>query len=246
MKKDLQSYHKHDAGYVTDKNLYSKQAIIERTELTNDFIRTGFGLALAITKNIPKVHIDIGCGVGWLVRKMSSHFTKSIGIEMSHAAIISAKKLTEDLSNVEFLEMDMVDGYKKLNPKEPVFFTTGAVLSHIENFYVEQFLKLINDAPDGSVLYFSENYDRNINWRMWHIRSKEWWRKHLPSWQLIFLDIENGGYLSGIYGIKMDKKEILGTYERNSLLWKSYWGLDMIKNILGRIIKKTTRILGIF
>lgn len=242
MKKDLQSYEKHNEGYENDTRYYTREAIIERTEKTDDFRRVGFELALALTKNLPDIHIDIGSGVGWLARKMSNHFKKSIGIELSHAAVVSARKLTEDLTNVSFMEADMIDGYKKLNVGSPVFFTTGAVFSHIENYYVAEFLKLINDAPNGSILFLSENYDKNIDWKMWHIRSKEWWRKHLPAWQLIFLDIENDGYSSGIYGIKSAEKNLLPTHERTGS-WKAFWKIDKVKNIAGRVSKKIKRII---
>lgn len=240
MKKDLQSYEKHNKGYQEDTSYYTKEAIVKRTEESNDFKRTGFELALSITKELPKVHVDIGSGVGWLVRKMSPYFSKSYGIELSHAAVESAKRVTEELPNVSFLEDDMIDGYKKLALQEPVFFTTGAVLSHIENYYVIEFLKLLNEAPLGSVLFFSENYDRNINWAMWHIRSKEWWRKQLSQWQLVFLDIENGGYASGIYGIK-NVAMPLPPHTRTTL-WTIYWVIDYTCNLLNRIIKKVLRI----
>lgn len=240
MKKDLQSYEQHNHDYKILEEFYSKENIIERTERTNDFVRTGFKYALSITTNRPKTHIDIGSGVGWLVRKMAPHFENSIGIEPSHAAINAAKELTKDLHNVSFVEKDMIDAYKELNIIEPAFFTTGAVLSHIENYYVEEFLKLLNNAPTNSVLFFSENYDRNIDWAMWHIRSKEWWRKKLSNWQLTFLDIENGGYASGIYGIKLGSSNILKQHKRG-FLWEIYWFIDKYKNIIERVIKKILR-----
>lgn len=237
MKKDLQSYRKHDLGYESEPEYYTKEAILERTENGNYFQNLGFKLAISITKNLPRNHIDIGSGVGWLVAKMSPYFTKSIGIEPSKKAVEAAMVLTENMDNVSFLEMDMVDAYKKLDIKEATFFTTSTVLSHIEDFYVAELLKLINNAPNGSVLFFNENYDKNINWRMWHIRNKEWWRNNLPGWQLIFLDIDNNSYSAGIYGIKISEKEILNTQKR-SMLWDIFWKIDYILNISNRIVNK--------
>jgi Methyltransferase domain len=242
VKKDLRSYRIHNETYEKERDFYSKNAIIERTEKTRDFERTGFGLALALTKILPKTHIDIGCGVGWLIRKMHPHFEHSVGIEPSEAALLSAKELMKDAPSVHFLNCDMVDGINQLNLKEPAFFTTGAVLSHIENYYVEEFLKVLNEVPTGSVLYFSENYDRNMNWDMWHIRSKEWWRKRLSKWQLIFLDIEVGGYPSGVYGIKVDDPDKVTNNERG-LLWGMYWIFDALINITNRTLKKGRRVL---
>lgn len=242
MKKDLRSYRIHNETYEKERDFYSKNAIIERTEKTKDFERTGFGLALALTKTLPKTHIDIGCGVGWLIRKMQPHFEHSVGIEPSEAALTSAKELMKDTSSVSFLNCDMIDGINQLDLKESAFFTTGAVLSHIEDYYVEEFLKVLNEAPTGSVLYFSENYDRNMNWNMWHIRTKEWWREHLSTWQLIFLDIEVGGYPSGIYGLKVASTDKVTNNTRGQL-WNMYWALDALLNTTNRILKKCKRVL---
>jgi len=240
MQKDLQSYKKHNDGYETDKDYYTKEAIISRTEKTDDFTRAGFAFALSLTKELPKIHIDIGSGVGWLVRKMSPHFERSIGIEPSHAAIIAAKNLTEGMENVSYMEEDMVEAYKKLNLTEPAFFTTGAVLSHIENYYVEEFLKLLNTAPTGSVLFFSENYDENMDWRMWHIRNQEWWTAHLSNWQLVFCNIANDGYQSGIYGLKVSTSDKLKNSPRG-ILFTISWKLNMVYNLIKRVLKKILR-----
>lgn len=240
MKKDLQSYHVHDKDYKEKKEFYLPEAIISRTEESSDFERTGFELALAITKDLPKVHVDIGCGVGWLLRKMSPSFGSSIGIEPSSAALEAARRLTRDCNNVSFIQADMADAFDELPPHTPIFFTTGAVLSHIEDFHVKTFLKKLDTAQDGSALFFSENYDRNIQWGMWHIRSKEWWRKHLPSWQLIFLDISNSGYPSGIYGVKKSKEHLVKTFERTTL-WNTYWIIDKFNNIYKRGINKIAK-----
>jgi hypothetical protein len=242
MKKDLQSYIKHNTGYESDKDYYTKEEIINRTEKNNDFKRAGFTFALSITKNLPKTHIDIGSGVGWLVRKMSPYFEKSIGIEPSHAAVKAAQNLTDDLRNVTFLEEDMVEAYKKLNITQPVFFTTGAVLSHIEDYYVIEFLKLLNDAPVGSVLFFSENYDTNMNWNMWHIRNQEWWQENLSNWQLLFCNIENDGYFSGIYGLKVEASQKLKNKKRN-YFYKFSWEINFYLNIIKRICKKILRLI---
>ncbi len=242
MKKDLHSYEEHNKGYENDKHYYQKEVILARTEATKDFERTGFGLALSLTKRLPKIHVDIGSGVGWLLHKMAPHFEKSYGIELSHAAVLAGRKVTSEYPTVTHLEMDIIDGYKRLDLKEPAFFTTGAVFCHIENYYVAEFLHELNQAPTGSVLYFSENYDRNIDWSLWHVRSKEWWRKHLPNWQLIFLDIENGGYASGIYGVSQEYKNVLPAHERG-MLWSIYWSIDKYINLIWRVSKKITRLL---
>jgi hypothetical protein len=135
----------------------------------------------------------------------------------------------------------MVEAYKKLNLKEPAFFTTGAVLSHIENYYVVEFLKLLDTAPLGSVLFFSENYDQNMDWEMWHIRNQEWWSTHLSNWQLIFCNIANDGYSSGIYGIRIDPTNKLKNLKRMGS-YKLLWKLNGIYNTLKRVYKKILRL----
>lgn len=244
MKKDMRSYEMHNKDYEELEDFYKKENIIERTEKTNDFVRAGFNYAISITKNMPNNHVDIGSGVGWLVRKMAPHFKKSIGIEPSKAATSAAKKLTENLENVYFIEKDMLDGYRELNIEEPAFFTTGAVLSHIEDYYVAEFLKLLNNAPYRSVLFFSENYDRNMQWTMWHIRSQEWWVKNLPNWQLTFCNIEIDEYSSGIYGVCVGKENILKNHKRG-IFWEISWKVDRVITFAGRATRKILKLLYI-
>ena len=69
--------------------------------------------------------------------------------------------------------------------------------------------KYAKQQKNDSVLFFDERYDENINWNMWHVRSRDWWREKLPNWQLIFLDINIAEYPSGIYGIKVTKENII-------------------------------------
>ena len=50
----------------------------------------------------------------------------------------------------------MVDGIKDININDSIFITTSVVLSHIKDYYVEEFLGLLNKLPNNSVLYFDE------------------------------------------------------------------------------------------
>ncbi|MDQ5962369.1 MAG: Class SAM-dependent methyltransferase [Patescibacteria group bacterium] len=238
MKKDLKSYERHNKDYVLDQDTYySKEAVIKRTEDSNMFKSSGFELAFTLSKKLPETHIDIGSGVGWLTRKTAPLFKHVIGIEPSTAAVSAAKKVNDDCTNVSFVNKDMVDGLVSLNLSEPVFVTTGAVLSHIEDYYVEEFLKRINDMPIGSNLFFSENYDKNMHWKFWHIRNKDWWRKNLPNWQLIFLDLENSGYASGIFGLRLHPEDLIKT-KQYTLLEKTSWKLNFFINLFVRFAKK--------
>jgi Methyltransferase domain len=238
MKKDLQSYHKHDKDFNSESNSFEQtKKIIKEYDDTNVFTRLGFQFAVDVTKNLPKTHIDIGSGNGWLLRKMSPYFTSVIGIEPSRQGIEVAKQTTKECTNVSFINDDMVNALEKLEVHEPVFVTTATVLNHIENNYVAEFLKKVNLLPVESVLFFDERYDENIDWTMWHVRSKDWWRHFLPDWQIIFLDINAAGYPSGIYGVKVGTDRKLPNSKQTSL-GKIFWGVNKLQNLINRILLK--------
>lgn len=244
MNKDLKSYSAHDKEFQSKLNSYDTTlSIIKNYDEQKQFERLGFELALKLTSALPKTHIDIGSGNGWLLRKMSPYFEKCIGIEPSKTGSELSLKINEHNKNVSVINKDMIDGLDHLNISEPVFITTSTVLNHIENYYVAEFLKTINKLPNNSVLFFDERYDKNINWNMWHVRSKDWWIKNLPDWQLIFLNIELAGYPSGIYGVKTNevlKQHKMSTLEKTFWVFSSfiYTSKRIIKKILGYFIKK--------
>lgn len=242
MKKDLKSYRAHDRDFNSEHNSFERtRGIIQEYDRKDYYKNLGFKLAIEMTKYLPSIHIDIGSGNGWLMRKTSPYFEKVIGVEPSQQGIEVAKKTVEGCSNVEFVNLDMVDAMDRLDFSSPVFMTTATVLNHIENSYVAHFLSKVNNLPIGSALFFDERYDTNIDWSMWHVRSRDWWRKHLPSWQLLFFDIEADGYRSGIYGIKVAKEELIETRSM-SPAERLAWSLDSIRNILLRVIRKMLRI----
>lgn len=236
MKKDLKSYIAHDKEFQTDLNSYDKTlSIIKEYDAQKKFEKLGFELAIKLTTNMPKTHIDIGSGNGWLLRKMSPYFEKCIGIEPSKTGSDLSLKINAQNKNVSVINKEMIEGLDFLSPKDPVFITTSTVLNHIENYYVAEFLKSINNLPEGSVVFFDERYDKNIDWNMWHVRSKDWWIKNLPTWQLLFLNIELAGYPSGIYGAKT--AEILKQYNM-STLEKTFWKFSNFMHISKRFVKK--------
>lgn len=218
MKKDLQSYKKHDDEFNTDLNSYETTiSVIEKYDSEKQFERHGFELAIKLTSKLPNTHIDIGSGNGWLLRKMSQHFEKVIGIEPSKTGAELSLKVNSNKKNISVLNMDMIDGIKDLNPQKPVFMTTSTVLNHIENYYVKEFLSNVNLLPIDSILFFDERYDKEADLKMWHVRNKDWWRKSLPNWQLIFLDISIDNYPSGIYGICLGKEKLQNKYNETKL-----------------------------
>jgi len=234
MKKDLLSYKEHDAQIIATHDVEHLKGIIQRFKDNNTFETAGFKKAFTIPHEA-KIHMDIGSGGGWLIVEASKIFDEVIGIEPSETAVKNVGKLIKELGikNIKLINKDMVDGMNELKPTKPVFFTTSIVLSHIKDYYVEEFLKIVNDAPMGSALYFAENYDKNIQQRLWYIRRKYWWSKNLPEWQLEFFGIKDGNYVSGIYGKKVGKDNVKNKYIP-TLKENISWIIDGIKQkILG-------------
>ena len=240
MKKDLQSLNEHNDDYVNFHTLEYVKDILKKYDDDKTFELLGFQQAISKLNNI-HTHIDVGCGSGWLLYKTSPVFNKVIGIEPSRAIIEINNQIVaeKNLANVEFMNMDMIDALKQLNPSNPVFITTAVVLSHIKDFYVSEFLKVANELPEGSALFFDERYDKNIHQNMWHIRSRNWWAKNLPDWQLEFFGLENSGYKSGIFGMKVKKVSKIDKFElsqKEKISWHAN-GLTNKKNRLLRFIK---------
>lgn len=238
MKKDLQSYKKHNSEYLEDwNNCDSNVRIIEKYDRLNLFKNLGFEHAIKMSHPLPETHIDIGSGNGWLTRKTAPLFKTVIGIEPSKTIVEVAKQINKSFSNVSFINMDMTEGLQRLSIKNPVFMTTATVLNHIEDYYVEEFLSQINILPENSTLFFDERYDKNVSWNMWHVRNKDWWVKNLPNWQLLFCNIENSGYASGIFGICVGKNNVLPNHKMG-IFTKALWNISKVFNIIERVINK--------
>lgn len=238
MKKDITSYVQHDSEFKTELNSVARTLeIIKKYDEVNQFGQLGFTQAIRMSNPLPKTHIDIGSGNGWLVRKTASLFENVIGIEPSATGVAVAKEVNKSEKNVHFINTDMIDGLTEIAPTAPVFVTTATVLSHIEDNTVAEFLKLVNSLPIDSTLCFDERYDKNIQWKMWHIRSKEWWEKRLPNWQLFFFNLENNDYASTIFGVCLGEAKVLRTHRQDfpASLW---WKISRLYYIFERIIQK--------
>ncbi len=228
MQKDLQSYHVHDSEFkdTTLNNLQAIKDLYKKYDEEKQFENTGFDRAITSTKNLPSTHIDIGCGGGWLIRKTAPLFKEVIGIEPSTDGIGYAKELlSPQFPNISFINAEMIEGIQSCVSKGKVFITTSIVLSHIDDAYVSGFLHELSHVADGSVLFFDERYGKNIQKDMWHVRSKEWWAKQLPDWQLEFYGLKNTGYDSGIYGIKVGKDAVTNRFTMN-IVQKVLWIIE--------------------
>ena len=241
MKKDTQSYKEHDRDYKTVFNLENSIKRIKEYDEVDLFGKSGFAEAVEKAKKDVHTHIDIGCGTGWLLLKTAPHFERIIGIDPSEYAIISAKEITRDYPNVEYQNKDMIEGLEALNVKDPAFITTAVVFSHIKDYYVKEFLKILNTLPKGSVLFFNEPYGNNIQQNMWHVRSKKWWANNLEEWELDFKDYP-GLYTNGIFGKKVGKENRVHFYTM-SFKEEILWFIEGIKNKIKRLIRGIKRIL---
>jgi len=236
MKKDLNSYKAHDEIYKEKSLDYYKTRSLIDHEITNSFEKFGFKKVIENLINI-NTHIDIGCGIGWLIKKTSPYFSQVIGIEPSLAALKAAKEINKDLINVQYINKDMCDAFNDLNFDKPIFITSGYVFSHIKNKYVNKFLKLLKKIPNNSVIFFDEPYDKHIFQPLWYIRNKSWWVKNLPDFELTFFNNNIGGYLRGIYGIKIGRNKVVNKYKIN--LWqKIIWQFDLLNNYIKLIKRK--------
>jgi SAM-dependent methyltransferase len=196
------------------------------------FETAGFAKIMRMFPLVRELHIDIGCGIGWLLLKTAPQFKRVVGIDPSHDAIRIAGDVVKGHGNIELLESDMVDALKKIAPRDPAFITTSTVLSHIEDWYVTDFLQLVNNMPQGSILFFGEPYGKNIQRKLWHVRSKQWWAENLPDWELLFSDFNNDGMAYGIGGVKVGTSSVLNKYRQSTVeavWWKVTGAVESAK-----------------
>jgi len=238
-KLDTQSWIAHDNEYKTISNLESSKQRIREYDEINQFSKNGFEKVVLDIQGKVKTHIDIGCGAGWLLIKTSPYFEKVIGIDPSETAIGIATEITKNIPNISFLTGDMVESIKSIHLNEPAFFTPGVVLSHIEDYHVKKLLQLLNNVPNGSVLYFDELHSENIQQNMWHVRSKKWWSNNLPEWDLDFMVRDNDVH-SGIYGKKVGVSKRTKHYKMTPIE-NIKWTANGLKNKTKRIVRAVKR-----
>jgi len=243
MKKDLNSYVEHNKYYETTSDFKWHQKRYKEYDELNYFENLGFKKVIDENPKVRKLHVDIGSGAGWLLLKTAPYFEKVIGIEPSKTAVKMARIFTKRTKNIEFINADAIDAIRSLNLNEPVFFTTSMVSSHIRDYYVIECLKLINNAPLGSVLFFREPYDKNIQIPLWHIRRKKWWAENLSNWNLSFCKYTGNGYKYGISGVFIGKENVVNNYKTN-VLEDILWMIDGFFHFLLYLPSRRIRSLG--
>ncbi len=98
------------------------------------------------------------------------------------------------------------------------------VFSHIGDYHVKKILEIINKMPVGSMLYFCEPYNKNIQVPLWYIRKEKWWRENLSNWDLSFSAIKNDGYYKGISGKCIGYSTIRA--EKNNIFSDIWWSIS--------------------
>jgi SAM-dependent methyltransferase len=196
------SYLKHNFEFETTSNYEWHISEYKKYDDLGLFKKTGFEDIFKQSSKTTKKYIDIGSGGGYLINRASKYFEKVYAVEPSSSGIEISKAINSVNKNVIYINKKMVDAIADIVVDDPFLITTSAVLSHIDDGHVKNFLeKLSRSAPIGSELFFYEPYDKNIQVPLWHIRSKEWWMENLPGWKIEFKNIKSCGYLNGIYGI---------------------------------------------
>jgi hypothetical protein len=241
---DNVSFLSHNAEYQSTSDLKWTQERFNEYEINGVFRDLGFEKAtLNVSSTITK-HIDIGSGAGWLLIKTAPFFKKVVGLEPSLAAVKMSQQLTQQIQNIEYKNVDMMQLGHEMSTNEPVFLTTSTVLSHIDDKTVSSFLKIVNNASIGSALYFGEPYGKNRQQYLWHVRSKEWWAKNLPNWELDFETLSTKEYSYGIFGKCVGEQNVQNTYKM-SAAQRLFWFISGFKSYIKSFLRKFLVIVGI-
>ncbi len=209
MELEQKSFYAHDEQYRTIANKEWLADLYRENDKQNLLNKMGFEDIFKKYQNKIETYIDLGCGGGYLLNRASSYFNQVIGIEPSKAALDSAAEINGGIKNISYINQPMIEGMQLAPKDKPYLITTSAVLSHITDEHVIEFLTYLNQiSPTGSALYFYEPFGKNIQTNLWHIRSKKWWVKNLKGWQVSFGYIQDSGYLKGIYATKVNEQRI--------------------------------------
>jgi SAM-dependent methyltransferase len=239
------SFDAHDNEYRTTSDISWHKHFYTENDRDNLFLKMGFQEIFSNSCGPLDVYIDIGCGAGYLLKKASDYFPMIYGIEPSEAAINTAKQLNDGLS-IEYVNMTMLNGLKFLNFEKPFLATTSAVLSHLPDTEVIDFLRFLREnAPLCSRVYFYEPYGKNIQTNLWYVRRKKWWTTNLDGWNVKFLGIQDSGYLKGIYAEKYVTSKVQISTSANfsdGLISDIFWSLSgflhKLRYALARLIRR--------
>lgn len=244
-KKDFESFFRHDSDYIKTQPAFYKKNFVDMN-IYQQFDLYGYRAMVENHPEVRSLHIDLGCGGGWLLEKTAPYFKRVVGVDPSAAALAGASEVTKHLSNVELIEGDMVEVLQKLNFSEPIFLTTTTVLSHINDEWVSELLKIVNNLPKGSILTFGEPHGKNIQRKLWYIRDKEWWANRLNNWQLVFNDQAPFGYNYSIVGMAWGKDFVLERHKKRlweKIIWRISGAYYFARNFLIDRVKTIIKII---
>lgn len=97
--------------------------------------------------------IDIGCGPGFLTKRLASKAQRIVGIDMSDEMINLAKDQCNNITNVEFLNSTIEDFAR--NIKKPSFTLAIANMSLMTTLYLDKVLKSVDSVlrPEGHLVF---------------------------------------------------------------------------------------------
>lgn len=200
----------HDSGYSRSGAIKQAKDVIS-DRISNNFANSREFNIDAILKENPqlnKLAVDIGSGVGWMSKFLSTKFEKVLAIEPSQSASNISKKLIVN-DNIRFINDYAEKTLNELSPsKDPVFYVTGRVLTHLGDKQTIAIINAINKhSCSGSVFSLAEVWgEENFHQRIWHIRTKKWWKHYFgSSWIIDFQNnpIQAKGRFVGMIGKKI-------------------------------------------
>ncbi len=131
----------------------------------------------------PFTFLDVGCGNGWVVRKIAGedNCKKAIGIDVSKKMIVQAKKKIES-NNEEFYSAD-IESWKYRGKFDFIFSMEALYYANSVEIALEKIYKLLK--PGGQFFCGTDFYTDNKATAKWadmmklkmHLLSKREWKK---------------------------------------------------------------------
>lgn len=183
----------HDSGYSRSTAINQAKEVISDRISNNTANSKEFKIDDTLFENpqLNKLAIDIGSGVGWMSKYLSTKFENILAIEPSKSASDISKILITN-PNISFINDFAEKTLNELSPSEnPTFYVTGRVLTHLGDKQTIRIINAINKhSCPGSVFSLAEVYgEKSYHEKLWHIRTKKWWKEHFgSSWTIYFQD----------------------------------------------------------
>ena len=140
----------------------------------NDEFYAKYSEALCPTQPGSKI-LDVGCGVGQVVRRLMESGHEAHGVEVSEPNITKAKKISE--------LCQLYDGVR-LPINDDTFDSAGSlnVLEHVEQpeAFITELVRIVK--PGGRIILSSPNFFRAIGFRDYHPRMRGISNKYM-NWQ---------------------------------------------------------------